>query len=106
MSPREIDAREVVKIDVLATADDSSRADEFLERCGLGSAWVVHIRTAEVLGRVRQRVALGTFDERACTCVTLRLDRPVPVEPGLRIRLVCEDDATLTASAVVRPWSG
>jgi len=105
-SSRDPDAREVVKVEALATVDDSGRADEFLDRCGLSSAWIVRIRTAEVRGEVRKRVALGTFDERVCTCVSLRLARPVPVEPGLRIRLISEDDPTLTASAVVRPWGG
>jgi hypothetical protein len=104
--PRDPDAREVVKVEALATADDSGRADEFLDRCGPASAWLVQIRTAEVRGQVRTRMALGTFDERVCTCVSLRLDRPVPVEPGLRIRLISEDDPTLTASAIVRPWGG
>ena len=95
-----------LKTRAVATADDSGRADEFLDRCGPSSAWLVKIRTAEVRGQVRKRVALGTFDERVCTCVSLRLDRAVPVEPGLRIRLISEDDPTLTASAVVRPWGG
>ncbi len=105
-SPREPDAREVVKVEALATADDSGRADEFLDHCVPTSAWLVRIRTAEVVAEVRKRTPLGTFDERVCTCVSLRLGRPVPVEPGLRIRLILEDDPTLTASAVVRPWGG
>jgi hypothetical protein len=105
-SPREPDAREVVKVEALATVDNSGRVDEFLERCVPFSTWLVQIRTAEVTAEVRKRVPLGTFDERVCTCVSLRLGRPVPVEPGLRIRLILEDDPTLTASAVVRPWGG
>ena len=105
-SSRDPDAREVVKVEALATADDPARAAEFLERCVAFSAWIVTIRTAEVTAAVRKRAPLGTFDERTCTCVSLRLDRPVPVEPGLRIRLAFEDDPSLTASAVVRPWDG
>ncbi len=105
-SARDPDAREVVKVEALATVDDADRAEEFLDRCVTFSRWLVQIRTAEVSAEVRRRVPLGTFDERVCTCVTLRLDRPVPVEPGLRIRMMFEDDPTLTASAVVRPWGG
>jgi hypothetical protein len=105
-SSRDPDAREVVKVEALATVDDAERAEEFLSQCVPFSGWLVRIRTAEVPAEVRKRVPLGTFDERVCTCVTLRLDRPVPVEPGLRIRMFLEDDPTLTASAVVRPWGG
>ena len=100
------DAREVVKVEALATVDDASRAEEFLERCVPFSEWLVKIRTAEVSAEVKKHRPLGTFAETVCTCVTLRLNRPVPVEPGLRIRLALEDDPTLTASAVVRPWGG
>jgi hypothetical protein len=102
--PRDPDAREVVKVEVLATADDAGRAEDFVASCVPFSSWLVRIRTAEVSAEVKKRVPLGTFDERVCTCVSLRLGRPVPVEPGLRIRLIHEDDPTLTASAVVRPW--
>lgn len=105
-SSRDPDAREVVKVEALATVDDSGRAEEFLERCVPFSDWLVQIRTAEVSAAVRKRQPLGTFDERVCTCVTLRLGRPVPVEPGLRIKMIFADDPTLTASAVVRPWGG
>lgn len=105
-SPRDPDAREVVKVEALATADGADRAQEFLDRCVPFSRWLVQIRTAEVSAEVRKRLPLGTFDERVCTCVTLRLARPVPVEPGLRIRMIDEADPTLTASAVVRPWGG
>jgi hypothetical protein len=104
--PRDPDAREVVKVEALATVDDAGRVDEFLNQCVPFSSWLVQIRTAEVSAEVKKRVPLGTFDERVCTCVSLRLHRPVPVEPGLRIRLIHEDDPTLTASAVVRPWGG
>ncbi len=102
---RDPDAREVVKVEALATADEPARAEEFLEHCVPYSAWLVQIRTAEVSAEVKRRVPLGTFDESVCTCVSLRLGRPVPVEPGLRIKLISKDDPTLTASAVVRPWS-
>ncbi len=105
-SRNEPDAREVVRVEALATVDDTARAQEFLERCVPFSEWLVKIRTAEVTAEVKKRKPLGTFAETVCTCVTLRLNRPVPVEPGLRIRMVLEDDPTLTASAVVRPWEG
>jgi hypothetical protein len=105
-SPQDPDAREVDKLELLVTPDDAERADEFLEHCGPASLWHVQIRTAEVIGSVRNRRPLGTLDERSCTCVTLRLDRPVPVEPGLRIHLVAVDKPTLSAVAVVRPWGG
>ena len=44
-------------------------------------------------------------DERVCTCVSLRLTRPVPVEPGLRFQVFAEDDESLSASGLVRPWN-
>ncbi len=99
-----IDAREVDRVEVLATADDSERADEFLGRCEFGSRWLARIRTAEVEATVLARNPLGSFDERQVTCLRLGLSRAVPVEPRLRFRLVAEDDQGLTASALVRPW--
>jgi hypothetical protein len=98
------DAREVDRIEVLATADDPARADAFLAYCLPGSSWSVRVRTAEVSATLRARRPLGSFDEHDCTCLSLQLDRPVPVEPGLRLRIVAEDDPELTASGIIRPW--
>lgn len=100
------DAREVDRILALVTVDDPDRVDAFLERCVVGSRWRAHVRTAVVSARVLERAPLGTFDERVCTCVTLGLDLPVPVEPRLRFQLVAHDDPELTATGIVRPWGG
>lgn len=100
----EPDAREVDRVEALVTVDDPANADAFLRRCVPGSTWTALIRTASVEATVRSRNPLGTFDERVCSCISLRLALPVPVEPGLRFRLVSEDD-TLAASGVVRPWA-
>lgn len=99
------DAREVDRVEALATVDDAGRVDDFLERSVPGSEWTVQIRTAEVSATLIARNPLGNFDERVCTCLSLWLARPVPVEPGLRIRIIDRDGADLTASAVVRPWA-
>jgi hypothetical protein len=98
------DAREVDRIETLVTVDDPARIDEFLERSIPGSAWFVQVRTAQVLSTLLHRRPLGTFDEHDCTCLSLQLTLPVPVEPGLRIRITCDDDETLSASGIVRPW--
>jgi hypothetical protein len=98
------DAREVDRIEVLVTTNDSARADAFLELCRPGSRWSVQIRTALVPATVRARRPLGSFDEHDCTCLTLRLERPVPVEPGLRLQLRAEDDPSLSAAGIIRPW--
>lgn len=100
------DAREVDRIEVLATADDPARTDTFLALCSAGSSWSIRIRTAEVLATLLARRPLGSFDERDCTCLSFHLDRPVPVEPGLRLRIAAEDDPELTASGIIRPWGG
>jgi hypothetical protein len=100
------DAREVDRVEALITADDSDLADDLLARCVPGSTWLALIRTAEVTATVVARNPLGTFDERVCTCLSLRLALPVPVEPGLRFRIVADDGTDLTASGVVRPWGG
>ena len=100
------DAREVDRVEALITADDSDLADELLSRCVPGSTWTALIRTAEVTATVVARNPLGTFDERVCTCLSLRLALPVPVEPGLRFRIVADDGTDLAASGVVRPWGG
>lgn len=101
---RPIDAREVDRVEALVTADDSSRAEEFLNRCEFGSRWLARIRTAEVEATVLARNPLGSFDERQVTCLRLGLSRSVPIEPRLRFQLAADDDASLTASALVRPW--
>ncbi len=107
MSPnpsRQPDAREVDRIEAVATVNDAAKADAFLWRCTPGSNWLVRIRTAEVEAMLIARTPLGTLYERTCTCLTLSLALPVPVEPGLRFQVVAEDDEELSASAVVRPW--
>jgi hypothetical protein len=85
--------------------NDSARTDEFLERGLPGSEWTLHIRTAEVSATLIARQPLGTVDERTCTCLSLWLRLPVPVEPGLRFQVVCPEDEGLSLTAVVRPWS-
>ncbi|WP_435019079.1 hypothetical protein TA3x_001075 [Tundrisphaera sp. TA3] len=99
-----IDAREVTRFEALVTATDADRAAEFLGRCVPGSAWMASIRTALVEATVTARNPLGTFDEKTCTCVSLLLSLPVPIEPGLRFRLIADDGGQLSASGVVRPW--
>ncbi len=98
------DAREVDQVDALVTVTDPGSVTAFLERCTVGSRWQVRIRTAEVDATVQGREPLGLIDERQCVCLRLRLDRPVPVEPGLRFALFADDELGLRAAAVVRPW--
>jgi len=98
------DAREVDRIETLATANDTERADAWLALSVPGSRWSVRIRTAEVLATLLDRRPLGSWDERHCTCLSLELDRPVPIEPGLRIQLVAVSDPSLSASGIIRPW--
>ncbi|HEV3164588.1 MAG TPA: hypothetical protein VGZ22_11220, partial [Isosphaeraceae bacterium] len=86
--------------------DDPATSSTFLARCVPGSTWTAHIRTAAVSATVLARNPLGTFDERDCTCLRLRLALPVPIEPGLRFRIVADDTSALTATGVVRPWGG
>lgn len=100
----QLDAREVDRFDALMTVEDQAAVDAFLARCRFGSSWRAQIRTADVGATVLSRAPLGTFDERVCTCVRLHLDRPVPVEPGLRFQIVADDDTGLIAKGVVRPW--
>jgi hypothetical protein len=99
------DAREVDRVEALATANDSRRADEFLSRCLPGSAWTLRIRTAEVAATVLACKPLGSFDQRDCTCLSFRLALPVPVEPRLRFQILSADDPSLSASGLVRPWN-
>jgi hypothetical protein len=104
MNPQMPEGREVSYVRGLFTADDIARREELIERTALESFWQVEIRTARVLGRVVQRTGLGAFPLTECMCLDMKLDRPVPVEPGLRFRIYSEIDATLTATGVVRPW--
>ncbi|MDB5351687.1 MAG: hypothetical protein JWN86_2934 [Planctomycetota bacterium] len=107
MSIREPDSREVARVEALSTVDGGDpEIDAFLDRCVPGSTWTARIRTAEVSATVLSRAPLGTFSERVCTCVRLRLSRAVPVEPGLRFEIVANDDSGLTAKCLVRPWGG
>ena len=99
------EAREVDRIEALATVDDPALADEFLDRCAPGSEWTVRVRTAEVSATLISRKPLGTFDERVCTCLSLWLARTVPVEPGLRFQVVDPENESLSVTAVVRPWA-
>jgi hypothetical protein len=98
------DAREVDRIEVLATAHDSAQREAFLDLCRPGSLWSVQIRTAVVPATLIARQPLGSFDERDCTCLSLRLARPVPVEPGLRLQLEPQEDPSRRAAAIIRPW--
>jgi len=104
-TPRDPDAREVVRVEALVTVQDPAQVDRFLAECLPGTTWRVLIRTAKVWATIRDRNPLGSFDERDFLCVTLRLARPVPVEPGLRFQIISEEDPNLWASALVRPWS-
>lgn len=98
------EGREVALVRGLFTADENTRRADFIERSVCESFWQVEIRTARVLGQVVRRSALGGFPMSECICLDLKLDRAVPVEPGLRIRIYSEIDASLTATGVVRPW--
>ena len=100
------DAREVDRVNAIVTAEDLDPGVDWPARCGPGSTWIAQIRTAEVGATVVARNPLGTFDERICTCLTLRLALPVPVEPGLRFHLLADDASDLRLSGVVRPWGG
>lgn len=100
------DAREVDRVEAIVAAENADQGADWLARCAPGSTWIAQIRTAEVVATVVARNPLGTFDERMCTCLTIRLALPVPVEPGLRFRLVADDTSNLRLSGVVRPWGG
>lgn len=104
MTPSMPEGREVALVRGLFTADDNQRREDFLERAALESFWQVEIRTARVLGQVVRRGSLGGFPMLECLCLDLKLDRAVPVEPGLRFRIYSETDASLTATGVIRPW--
>ena len=105
-SSRVPDAREVVRVEAIVTADNADQKLDWPARCAPGSTWIAQIRTAEVVATVLARNPLGTFDERICTCLSLRLALPVPVEPGLRFHLTADDASDLRLSGVVRPWGG
>ena len=104
MSRAEPDAREVDRLDAVVTPAEATDPGAFLARCVAGSVWLVSIRTAEVRGRLEARTPLGTLDERLGTRVRVRLERPVPVEPGLAVRLVSVEDEGIAAAGVVRVW--
>ena len=107
MTAQKPDSREVDRIEALGTVEGGdAETDLFLDRCVPGSTWTARIRTAEVAATVLSRAPLGTFSERVCTCVRLRLKRAVPVEPGLRFELIADDGSDLTAKCLVRPWGG
>jgi hypothetical protein len=105
-TPPQPDAREVDRIEILATPDDPALVDDFLALSVPLSSWSVQIRTAGVSATLLARRPLGSIDERTCTCLSLELDRPVPVEPGLRVRIRSAEDPRVTACAVIRPWGG
>jgi len=100
------DAREVDRVEAIVAADNAENGADWPARCAPGSTWIARIRTAEVVATVLARTPLGTFDERMCTCLSLRLALPVPVEPGLRFQLIADDASDLRLSGVVRPWEG
>ena len=100
------DAREVDRVEAIVAAENADQGANWPDRCRPGSTWIAQIRTAEVVATVLARNPLGTFDERMCTCLSLQLALPVPVEPGLRFRLVADDASELRLSGVVRPWGG
>jgi hypothetical protein len=106
MSSRMPDSREVDRIEALATVVEADQTDAFLTRCVPGSTWTARIRTAEVPAVVLSRIPLGTFDEHVCTCLRIRLERAVPVDPGLRFQIVADDASGLAAACLVRPWGG
>lgn len=98
------DAREVDRVEAIVAAENAAQGLDWPARCAPGSTWIAQIRTAEVVATVLARNPLGTFDERMCTCLSLRLELPVPVEPGLRFSLLADDASDLRLSGVVRPW--
>ena len=87
----------------LLTADGPRDGEEFARACRVGTEWELAIRTATVRGRVIDRAALGTLAESSCLQVTFKLERPVPIEPGLRFRVVALDDPECRAAGVVSP---
>lgn len=98
------EAREVSLVRGLFTVDDTDRAADFVSGTIPDRIWEVQIRTAKVHGQIMRRSSLGGFSMKDCICIDLKLDRPVPVEPGLRFRIVSQNDPTLSATGVVRPW--
>ena len=103
-SPRRPDAREVDRVEAVVAAEGN--LTDWPRHCAVGSTWIAQIRTAEVRATIVARMPLGTFDESVCTCLSLRLDLPAPVEPGLRFHLHATDDPDIRLSGVVRPWGG
>ncbi len=100
------DAREVDRVEAIVAAENAAQGLDWPARCTPGSTWIAQIRTAEVVATVLAKNPLGTFDERMCTCLSLQLELPVPVKPGLRFSLIADDASDLRLSGVVRPWGG
>src|SRR4051794_34037445 len=98
------DAREVDRIEALVTVTDAAKTDTFLARCVPGSTWLISIRTALVPATLLARRPMGSFNERDFTSLSLQLALPLPVEPGLRFRIIADDDESLSASGLIRPW--
>jgi hypothetical protein len=98
------EAREVVLVRGLFAPDEAEKAGELVQKAVPGSLWHVKIRTAEVTGELIFRSSLGGFPLEECMCIDLKLDRAVPVEPGLRFQIHLSQDETLRATGVVRPW--
>lgn len=100
-----MNAREVDRLELIVTPVDPGDADAFLDACAVGRSWRIAIRTADEPAVVTRRSPLGTIDERSCLCLSLKLARPVPVEPGLRVRLVAQGPTAVEAAGVVRRWA-
>ncbi len=84
------EARELDRIEALATVNDTARADEFLDRCVPGSEWTVRVRTAEVSATLISRPSSGHV-RRASVRTRLSLwlsrarsRRAGPPHPGFR----------------------
>src|SRR5204863_7024741 len=73
MTDRVPDAREVDRIEALATVLEPEAVDAWLARCVPGSTWSARIRMAAVTATILARSPLGTFDERVCSCLRLKL---------------------------------
>ncbi len=94
------------RIEALVTVNDVAKTEAFLERCVSGSTWLVSIRTALAPVTFIDRKPLGwSFNERDFTCLSLQPALPMPVEPGLRFRIIADDDESLNASGLIRPWN-
>ena len=84
------DIREVDRIEALCTVEgDEREIDAFLDRCVPGSTWTARIRTAEVRRPLLSRTPWARSPS-GLHLRSLRLTRPVPVEPGLRFQIVAD----------------